>query len=157
MKSPDGDLPPTPYRGVASPRGPRFSGRSLFGVLGLLILLLTIGIMAVIGGRVLSGVSDSTSVPVGLTEQLPPPDTAVPDESGTGPSAVDMARDAACATDRATLETALAAYEVISGAPASEQQDLVDAGLLGQPIASQKLSIVDGIPVVEGIGECVTE
>ena len=158
-RRPRPDGPSAPYRGVASSRGPRFSGRSVVGGLGLLALLLTIGIMAVLVGKVISGVSDRTSVPGGQTEPLPRPDKAVPDESetGAGLSAVDMARDVASAADRATLETALAAYEVISGVAATDQQELVDAGLLGQPIASQNVTIVDGTLVIEGIGDCLDE
>lgn len=72
-------------------------GRSVVGELGLLALLLTIGIMAVLVGKVISGVA------------------------------------------------------------ATEQQELVDAGLLGQPMASQNVSIVDGTLVIEGIGDCLDE
>ena len=47
--------------------------------------------------------------------------------------APDDASTAACAVDRQTLETAMEAYELLNGAVATSQQDLLDAQMILEP------------------------
>lgn len=151
---------PLPYRPVASSRGPRFSGRSIVGGLGLLTVLLTVAILAVLGAKVMGSVGTSAEsapdvaadVTVGADPAAPGSDPA-PAGAGTNPS-TGAATSARCAAERATLETASDAYLALLGAPPSDQRALVDEGLLRESIETYSLTVVDGSAVILGVGEC---
>lgn len=86
--------------------GPRFSGRGVLAVFGILGLLLTVGLMALLAVRVL----DSTD---------PVPDLPGPDAGA-----------AECETERATIEIGVQAYELTTGNRPADIQALVDFGVL---------------------------
>lgn len=154
------------------------------GGLGLLGLLVTIAIMALLANRVLSGTSDANDVVTdaggGLEVTLPPElttpsaapadpanpadpaDPAVPTTvapapvGGVGgrPAVGDTADAALCQTNRATLETAIQAFELITGAPPVDQQALVDGDILREPIQGYELSSGPNGGQVTGTGAC---
>lgn len=59
-----------------------------------------------------------------------------------GITAIDDAPVAACGAEAASFATALEAYELLEGAPAPDEQALIDAGLLRAP--SELWDVVDG-------------
>lgn len=138
----------------------RSSGRTVRGGFGLLALVVTLGIMAILAGRVLDSSpvtsSDDAPVPgdVGRTAQSAPDDTA---SSNPSPMAgADAAQLAACEADRSVLELASAAYATRFGGPPSDQAALVDAGLLGAEVATHRLEVSSAGAVVVGVGDCAT-
>jgi hypothetical protein len=115
---------PQPRRFRSRP-GRRVSGRAVLGGLGLLGLLLTVGILGLLGARVLSSVDERSA-----------PDLTVPgaDPSGSDPAtAADPAR---CAADRRSVEAAVQAYTIQNGAPPTDLGEVVAAGLLAEPVTS---------------------
>lgn len=105
---------PTPRRLRSA--GPRFTGGGIALAGGMLLLLVTIGIVGVLGSRVLASLDEGV---VG----------------GSTPARVDSpTQDAACSAGRRTLATALAAYEATRGVRATSQDELVAAGLLDAPV-----------------------
>ncbi len=144
--------------------GRRAPSMAIMGGLGLLGLLLTVAIMAVLVNRVLSDTSDPsdgdprqglavpTTVAPGAASS-----TGVAPEAGGGvalPGATDDLNAAACQVNRSTLEVAAQAHELQTGAPPADQQALVDAGALLEPIPGFELTGgPDGVQVT-GVGEC---
>ena len=142
--------------------GRRAPSIALVGGLGLLGLLITIAIMALLANRVLSGTDDAADV---LTDQLPAElttttaagATTTPGAEGGGgglPAIADPAQVAACQVDRSTLDVASQAYEITTGAPPADQQALVDEGFLKEPIATQELTSGPSGVQITGVGEC---
>lgn len=129
----------------------------------MLGLLITIAIMAILSNRVLSGTSDAGDV---LNGKVPPelttatsasPDPAAPTATAAGgPSGLtDAAKVAACQADRDTLETAIQAFEVMTGAPPTDQDALVAAGVLAEPVPNFTVTLGTSGEQVSGEGICV--
>ncbi|HPU38706.1 MAG TPA: hypothetical protein PLS63_03975 [Microthrixaceae bacterium] len=161
-----------PVHGVRGQRygSPRFAGRGVLAVFSILGLLLTLGIMAILGMKVLDGVSGSSSkddattgsVLAELTTTVPgsdptAPTTAAPGAPGTGgpAGATSAASAAACKANARTIETAAEAYNAMNGSYPSDVQTLIDAGLL-QPKGPLpfELHVQDGAVLVTGTGTC---
>jgi hypothetical protein len=135
--------------------GRRAPSIALVGGLGLLGLLITVAIMALLANRVLSGTDDAADV---LTGQLPAEltTTTAPGAEGGGglPAIADPAQIATCQANRATLEVASQVYEITTGAPPADQQALVDEGLLEEPISTHELTAGPSGVQVTGVGKC---
>ena len=130
---------------------------ALAGGLGLLGLLLTIGIMAVLSTRSVSGTDDATDLlegrlPAELTTTTADTTTADPTTAPGAP--LDPAAAVVCEANRDVLETAVRAHELTNGAPPPDQQVLVAAGLLEEPVTTHELVAGAGGVTVAGIGEC---
>jgi hypothetical protein len=141
--------------------GRRAPSTALVGGLGLLGLLITVAIMALLANRVLSGTDDAADVltdqlPAELTTTIAPGATTTPGAEGGGglPAIADPAQIAACQVDRSTLEVASQVYEITTGAPPADQQALVDEGFLKAPIATQELTVGPSGVQITGLGEC---
>ncbi|HTN99039.1 MAG TPA: hypothetical protein VL068_00065 [Microthrixaceae bacterium] len=138
-----------PYRPVKLVRGPRFSGTQMIGGLGLIGFLITILIMALMGGKVLDGVSSSGktqgSVIDPVTQEI---------EGGKVESNVDSSRIAKCATNQRTVEIAAQAYELATGHPPADQQALVDEGYLREISPGHSIKVENGESVVVPIPPC---
>lgn len=155
--------------------GPRFSGRGVLAVFGILGVLLTIGIMAFLAVKVLDGMSgqggsgeDNTAGNVdegGADLVVPgvPGAPAVPVAPGVPGAAemdpggsTDAARAAECELERATIETAAQAFELLHGSPPSSVDAIVAEGYLRPEDGgfSHELS-PDGTVVPKG--DCATE
>ncbi len=125
---------------------------AIVGGFGLLGLLITIAILAMLANRVLSGTDDAADV---LTGSVPPELTtsstaaadcpaAPPTSASTGgglPAIGDAADAATCQVNRATLETAAQVYEITTGAPPADQQAMVDAGILEEPVPTHTVAL----------------
>lgn len=140
--------------------GRRAPSIGLVGGFGLLGLLITIAIMAVLANRVLSGTEGAAkvvtgSLPAEITPSTVPGATTVPGAEGGGlPAISDSADAAACGANRSTLELAAQAYELTTGTPPVDQQALVSAGLLDEPLSSFSLAGgPDGVQIT-GEGDC---
>lgn len=146
--------------------GPPFGGRGVLAVFGLLGVLLTIGIMVLLFVKVIDGASGNgddnasdaptTDVPAPTdgSEEAVPGVPGLPGGAQIDPSApTDAARAAECETERATIEMAVAAYEILKGTNATSVDELIAEGLLVPPDGgfSQELS-ADG--TVVGTGDC---
>ena len=150
----------TSPRGPKPIRGPRFSGSPLIAGLGLLGLLVTIAIMALLAVRVLDGMNsaaekvNSPTVPGvvgGLVPGEPLPDGA----EASGGNATDAARAATCAASKAVIETAVETYSTIEGSQPTSIDDLVSTGFMQTNDGNFKLEPApDGTVKVVGIGEC---
>lgn len=135
---------------------PRFSGRGILAVFGLLGVLVTLGIMVLLVVRVLDGVGGSSA---GEASDLDGLVTTVPAPSGpagvspAGP--VGAAEAGACAADRETVSTAVEAYHVMNGSYPPDVQSLLDAGLVSfdGPV-DMELHINGDTVVVVGTGPC---
>lgn len=113
-------------------RGPRISARGLIWAGGLLGVLMTIGILGLVGTRVLQSLDDrSAAVPTG----------------GAAGAAVE------CELARSTLASALEAYRIQTGQPAADQQALIDAGLLSEPVEQYVYDPAAPEPV-RAVGDC---
>lgn len=132
--------------------GPRFGGRGVLAVFGILGVLLTLAIMAFLAVKVLDGVSsqsgsggdnaaesDDRDQPGDADLVVPgvpgvpavPIAPGVPDGAEIDPSgSTDAARAAECEAERATIETAAEAYELLHGTPPSNVGDIVAEGYL---------------------------
>lgn len=155
--------------------GPSFSGRGVLAVFGILGVLLTIGIMAFLAVKVLDGMSGqggsgednaAENVDEGDADLVVPgvpgapavpvapgvPGAAEMDPGGS----TDAARAAECEAERATIETAAAAYELLHGEPPSSVDEIVAEGYLRPDDGgfSHELS-PDG--TVVPTGDCATE
>jgi hypothetical protein len=121
--------------------GPRFSGRGVLAVFGILGMLLTIAIMAFLAVKVLDGVSGQGDGGNDNAAQIDP--------SGS----TDAARAAECEAERAMIETAAAAFELLHGRPPSSVDEIVAEGYLRPDDGgfSHELS-ADG--AVVGTGDC---
>lgn len=152
---------------------------ALVGGLGLLGLLITVAIMALLAGRVMSSVQDSPGIDsVTPASESMPTDPTVDNPTGTDPTGTDpgatdsttlttpppaggsdgaigSAEATTCSTNRATLETAAQASHAMNGVPPSDQQQLVSEGLLAAPIPDFVLSVDQGQTQVVGQGACV--
>lgn len=138
-----------PYRTpkhLRTSSGPRFSGRGVLAVFGILGVLLTIGIMAILAVKVLDGMSGSTTedpspsanpadeggadlvVPGAPGVPLAPgvPDGAQIDPGGS----TDAARAAECEVEATTIGTAAQAFELVHGSPAASVDEIVAQGYL---------------------------
>lgn len=140
---------------------------ALVGGLGLLGLLITIAILALLANRVLSGTDDAAEV---LTDDLPAElsSTTVPGSTDATASTevpggeaggalnglTDPAAAAACQVNRNTLELAAQAYEIASGSPPPDQQALVDAGYLAEVLATHELGPGPAGVQITGVGDC---
>ncbi len=148
-------------RGVKPLRhgSPRFSGRGILAVFGILGLLLTLGIMAFLAVQVLDGVSgDSSSGSSDLgTDDITVPTVAPGSPTDQAPATAPTgAADAtACRTTLRTVETAAEAYNAINGDYPPDVATLVQEGLLAsdQPIDAA-LRVEGGELVVTGTGRC---
>ena len=123
----------------------------------MLGLLLTIGILAVLSTRSVSGTDDATDLlsgrlPTELTTTTAAPTPAAPTTAAGAP--MDPAAAVVCETNRDVLETAVQAHELTNGAPPADQQVLVAAGLLEAPVTTHELVAGPGGVTVAGIGEC---
>lgn len=145
-------------RGPKPIRGPRFSGSPLIAGLGLLGLLLTVAIMALLAVRVLDGTqaginkSGSSVLPGGLI-----PGETLPGgtESGGGVGVIDGVKAGRCVANRDMIEGLVEAYSVMNGHEPVSLQDLVDADMLKADDGSFKLEPnADGGVAVIGVGEC---
>ena len=134
---------------------------AIIGGLGLLGLLVAIAIMAVLSNRVLSGTSDANDVLQGTlppeltTSPAGPVDPGAPTTAAGGLSGItDPATAAACQADRATLQTAIQAFELTTGAPPADQGELAAAGILAEPLST--FTVAPGPSGVEltGVGDC---
>ena len=146
----------------ASVTGRRPPSIAIIGGLGLLGLLITIAIMAILSNRVLSGTTDAGDVlngtvpPELTTATSAPPDPGAPTTSAaTGPKGLtDAATAAACQVDHDTLDTAIQAYELMTGAPPTDQDALVAAGVLAEPVAGFTVTLgISGVEIT-GVGDC---
>ncbi|HMR96541.1 MAG TPA: hypothetical protein PKE05_13465 [Microthrixaceae bacterium] len=154
-----------PLRGVKGPRygSPRFSGRGILAVFGLLGVLVTLGIMVLLVVRVLDGVGGSsagdTSDLDGLVTTAPAPSgppSTVSGPAGASPAGpIGAAEAGACAADRETVSTAVEAYHVMNGSYPPDVQSLLDAGLVSfdGPV-DMELHINGDTVVVVGTGPC---
>lgn len=147
--------------------GPRFSGRGVFAVFGILGVLLTVAIMAFLAVKVLDGMSgtdssDATSSGTDDTQAEPAPTIApgvpgapgVPDGAQVDPSGpTDAARTATCNAERETIETAVAAFEILYGNPPASIDELVDSGYL-RPDADGFSHELSSEGAVVPTGEC---
>ena len=142
-------------KGPRPVRGPKGNAMGWLRGLGLLSILLTIGIMALLSWRVLSdtGGDDDVAIVRGTTPSTvpgaPATDPGAGAQLGEGGS-TDQASAAACEVDRATVETAAMAYEVGAGAPPADLQTLVDAGYLKPGLDLQVEITADGTVVSTG-------
>ncbi len=123
----------------------------------MLGLLLTIGILAVLSTRSVSGTDDATDLlegrlPAELTTTTADPTTADPTTAPGAP--LDPAAAVVCEANRDVLETAVRAHELTNGAPPPDQQVLVAAGLLEEPVTTHELVAGAGGVTVAGVGEC---
>lgn len=155
-----------PLRGVKGPRygSPRFSGRGILAVFGLLGVLVTLGIMVLLVVRVLDGVGGSSAGEAsdldGLVTTVPAPSgpsaTTASGPAGVSPAGpVGAAEAGACAADRETVSTAVEAYHVMNGSYPPDVQSLLDAGLVSfdGPV-DMELHINGDTVVVVGTGPC---
>lgn len=155
--------------------GPRFGGRGILAVFGLLGILLTVGIMAFLSIQVLGGIggggrSDDAAVSDALKDlhgavPTDPPVTAVPGAPPTtvdGGSAqvgsggpLDAALEARCAADRRTVALAASAYETMNGSYPPDVDTLVAAGLVTSDHPLEVVMHVEGTTMsVVGTGRC---
>lgn len=140
----------------------RFGGRGVLAVFGLLSILVTVAIMAVLSVKMLSGM-DNTAAVAGLGTLAttvpggPAAATSAPPAASPGPAALDASGAAAavCGADRGTLETAVEAYKVLHGSVPPDMSALTADGLLSDPVTSFDYRVVDGEAVLEGRGNCV--
>lgn len=108
------------------------------------MVLVTIAIMGVLGAKVVSSLSSTaTTLPPVAAAAVP---STAPSASSAGP--------AACAAARRTVELAVQAFEITTGAPPQDLQAVVDAGLLDQAPSQFELVDRSGTTVLEGTGEC---
>ena len=142
--------------------GRRAPSVAIVGGFGLLGLLLTIAILALLANRVLSGTDDAAdvltgSLPPELTTTTVPGATTAPGGEGEGgglPAIADPAQIATCQVNRSTLDVASQVYEITTGAPPADQQALVDEGLLAEPIPTHELAAGPSGVQITGVGEC---
>ena len=143
---------------------PRFSGRGILAVFGLLGVLVTLGIMVLLVVRVLDGVGGSSAGDAsdldGLVTTVPAPSgpsaTTASGPAGVSPAGpVGAAEAGACAADRETVSTAVEAYHVMNGSYPPDVQSLLDAGLVSfdGPV-DMELHINGDTVVVVGTGPC---
>ena len=146
----------TTPKNLRTSTGPRFSGRGVLAVFGILGVLLTVGIMAFLAVKVLGGVSnpngaegdhspanDTPIAPVVPGVPAVPAAPGIPGGAEIDPSSpTDAARAAACDAERATIETAATTFEVLQGKPPATIDELVAAGYLtpGEDGFSHELS-----------------
>ena len=152
-----GSIPPAQreQRRFRSGRNPRFSGRGILGVFGLLGLLLTIGIMGLLAVKVLDGMSDPGSAPDTKAKGAVVVPTAPAGGAEISPGgAPDAAVAALCQTNRSSLETAVQAYELSEGSPPANITALITAGLLADPVGDFVIQVDGGSATVVGIGNC---
>lgn len=157
-----------PLRGVRGQRhgGPRFSGRGLLAVFGILGLLVTLAIMAMLAVKVLDGVggtgSDAaTGLGSATTAVTTPGSTGAGGATTTGPSGqnattpVQHASAAACDADKDTVQTAAEAYLVTNGTYPRDIAALVAGGFVSSdgPL-NMELHVTGGTVVVTGTGPC---
>lgn len=154
-------------------RGPRFSGGPMIAGLGLLSLLVVMVIMAILVVKVLDG-TRSTAVIDQIAPQMSvvPPGPSSGSDAGSsdassggssdttgagatsGTGAVGAAAAGSCLADRATVETAVMAYEVMNDRSPASIDDLVSESLLADGQDRFELrGGPDGVDVV-GIGPC---
>lgn len=135
--------------------GPRFSGRTMLGVFGLLGVLLTVAIMVFLAIKVLSATSGNIP-PTAAGSVIP----STPLDPGSGgaqvnPDApVDSATAATCNIDRDTIESAIESYRVLNGGSPPDVATLVDAGFLKQPDEAFAFKITDDQGTLVGTGVC---
>ncbi len=143
----------TRYRGPKPIRAPRFSGMPLIAGLGMLGLLLSVAVMAILFGKVFDGMSPATRSVIGATS-VPelPGQTGNPAQPGVQPSS--NARAAMCASDREVVETAGRAYELLNGFPPADQQVLVDEDFLKEVVPGVEVVPSGDSFVVNLVGEC---
>ena len=129
--------------------------RAWLSGLGFLSVLAAIAILAVLGARVLGDTDEVRTSPVDAARQL---DEAT-DEGGASEGGVVLPGDGAagqalCDTNRVALETAAQAHLLTRDGPPPDQQALVDAGFLAEPLGTHSLSVVEGEVVITGTGAC---
>lgn len=141
--------------------GPRFPARALLAVFGILGLVLTLGIMAILGSRIVDSMSDDS--PGSVADQVLPSDLAPDEPGGSGGTAplrgIDASSQASCAVNKATIETAAQAHNLTVGSWPADLQALFDSGMLDPGFAAEASATFTVSPggngvVVEGIGGC---
>lgn len=154
----------TTPKNLRTSTGPRFSGRGVLAVFGILGVLLTVGIMAFLAVKVLDGVSNPNGAEGDDSDANHTPETpvvpgvpaapvapGVPGGAGIDPaSPTDAARGAACEAERAAVESAAATFELVHGNRPNSVDELVSGGYLtpGDDGFSHELS--DGTVVPTG-------
>lgn len=141
---------PARHKGPRPVRGPKGNGMGWLRGLGLLSVLLTIGIMALLSWRILS---DTGGGDVAVVRGNPPSDVSVAPDAGVQlgeGGSTDQASAAACEVDRVTVRTAALAYEMTTGAPPADLEDLVESGFLKPDLPLQVEIAPDGTVVSTG-------
>lgn len=143
-------------------RGPRFSGSPMIAGLGILSLLIVIAIMAFLAVKVLGGVEEGTRRAGGGNAVVTPGGVVVGSDDltgsagagATGGGITDGAKAATCAANKATIATAVQAYEATNGGPPDSLATLVQAGFLKEDPGSFEIhSGAAGTDIV-GVGVC---
>ncbi len=136
-------------------------------------MLITIAILAVLANTVLSGTDDAADV---IGGSLPPELTTTVPGQGTAPSGADGTTEttvsdggvsgdglptlgessnaAVCQVNRGTLEVAAQVYEISFGAPPVDMQQLLDSGVLSEPVPNYSVSAGPEGVVITGEGIC---
>jgi hypothetical protein len=128
-------------------------GGGLVRAAGLLGVLLTIALLAVLGARVLSGLGatgDGARGLVGGVPVPPAPDGVMPGP-GAGPAG---ASQVACDLERSAVDAAVTAFMATRGRPPADAGELVAAGLLDGPPARHTVRVEGGAVTVDGTGDC---
>lgn len=129
---PTGSAGPTRSAGPKPVRGPSGNAMGWMRGLGLLSVLVTIAIMALLSWRILS---DTDGDDVDVVRDPGPASTAAPVDPAGGAQlgeggSTDRAAAAACEVNRRTVETAAEAYAITNGSPPANLEQLIDSGLL---------------------------
>lgn len=127
--------------------GPGPGRGAVLRVGGLLMVLVTIAIMGVLGAKVVSSFSSTDTT-------LAPAPAAADSAPASSASSAPLA---ACAATGRTVELAVQAFEIATGAPPQDLQAVVDAGLLDQVPSQFEVVHGSGTVKVEGTGECERE
>lgn len=121
--------------------------------------------MAVLANTVLSGTDDAADVlggalPADLTTTVPG-ETTVPgqgtdDGASTGglSNLGEPSNAAVCQVNRGVLEVAVQAYEISFGSAPADQQQMLDSGLLTEPVPNFTVSAGPDGAVITGEGAC---
>lgn len=125
------------------------NARVVFGVFGLVGVLVTIAAMGVLGVRVLDGMGSSTP---GITVSTTPAEAGAAGNVVTPAMTTPAASAIACDATRQTLQVAIQTFELSSGGqPPADLGTLVTAGFLSESSNDFEIS-VDG--KLSGIGTC---
>jgi hypothetical protein len=133
------------------------NARAWLSGLGFLSVLAAIALLAVLGARVLDDTDEVRTSPVDAAREL---DAAAGDDGPGAPAGgvvlpgSGVAGQAQCDTNRTMLERAAQVHLLTRGGPPADQQALVDAGLLAEPVPTHTLTVVGDEAVIAGTGAC---